>query len=164
MARTTNKISAGLLMYRVRNGALEIFLAHPGGPFFKKKDEGVWTVPKGEIEPDEEPLAAAIREFREETGIIARGPYTELTPIKQKSGKRVCAWAFEGDTDPEAIVSNTFTMEWPPRSGRQQEFPEVDRADFFRVEEAKRKIIPAQADLICELERLILDGRINEEF
>src|SRR6476646_3631687 len=124
-----SRISAGLLMHRVQNGQPQILLAHPGGPFFKNKDDGAWTIPKGEIEPGEDLLEAAKREFKEETGVTPTGPFIALTPIKQKGGKIVHAWACKGDCDPSAIVSNTFTTEWPPKSGRQMEFPEID---FFR--------------------------------
>jgi len=123
--------SAGLLMYRHRGGILQVFLVHPGGPYWAKKDLGSWSIPKGEFTPDEDPLEAAKREFEEETGFSASGPFSPLTPIKQPSGKIVQAWAFEGDGDPSAIKSNTFSMEWPPRSGKYQEFPEVDRAGWF---------------------------------
>jgi predicted NUDIX family NTP pyrophosphohydrolase len=145
------KVSAGLLMYRVREGQLEFLLAHPGGPFWKDRDLGAWTIPKGEIQPKEEPLAAARREFEEEVGIKAEGNFITLTPIVQKSGKRVHAWAFEGDCDPTQIKSNSFRMEWPPKSGRFQACPEVDRACFFRMPEARRKINSAQVALLEEL-------------
>src|SRR6186997_2435047 len=118
------RVSAGLLMYRNCDGMLQVLLAHPGGPLFKNKDQGVWTIPKGEIEPGEDLLEAARREFEEETGVTPTGPFTALTPIQQKGGKIVHAWAFKGDCDPRAIVSNTFTLEWPPHSGRQMGFPE----------------------------------------
>jgi predicted NUDIX family NTP pyrophosphohydrolase len=149
------RISAGLLMYRVREKELQVLLAHPGGPFFKNKDDGAWTIPKGEIEPGEELFEAAKREFQEETGVVPVGSFLPLTPIKQKGGKIVHAWAFEGDCDPNAIVSNTFTMEWPPKSGRQMAFPEMDRAAFFSVPEAKQKIKDAQQALIDELQQAI---------
>lgn len=149
------KISAGLLMYRMRGGVLEFLLAHPGGPFWKHKDAGAWTIPKGELHPGEHTLAAARREFEEEIGVKPTGEFIELTPIKQKSGKRVHAWAFEGDCDTACIRSNTYEMEWPPRSGRFQKCPEIDRACFFRVSEAKQKINPAQAALLEELLRKV---------
>ena len=152
------QISAGLLLYRIRNGALEFLLVHPGGPFWKNKDAGAWTIPKGEIADNEEPLAAAIREFEEELGFKPSGPFIELTSIKQKAGKVVRAWAFEGDCDPSQIKSNTFSMEWPPRSGKQEEFPEVDRAKFFGLEEAKTKINPGQIPLLEELQRRVGNG------
>ena len=142
-------------MYRMKDGKLQVLLAHPGGPLFKNKDDDSWTIPKGEVEPDEDLLETAKREFEEETGITPKGPFVALTPIKQKGGKIVHAWAFEGDCDPKAIVSNTFTMEWPPKSGRQMEFPEIDRAEFFDVAAAKRKIKGAQAALIEEFERVL---------
>lgn len=147
--------SAGLLMYRIRDGRLQVLLAHPGGPFFQNKDDGVWSIPKGEIEPDENLLDAAQREFAEETGIAPHGPYHELTPVRQKGGKLVHAWAFEHDRQPPQVHSNTFTMEWPPHSGRRGEFPEVDRTEFFDSDEARRKINAGQAPLIDELERLL---------
>lgn len=147
------KVSAGLLMYRVREGELEFLLAHPGGPFWKKRDAGAWTIPKGEIEPGEEPLAAARREFREELGFEPHGRFDELAPIRQRSGKVVHAWAFEGDCDPTRIHSNSYRMEWPPKSGRFQSCPEVDRAAFFRLNEAKKKINAAQIPFLEELKR-----------
>jgi len=145
------KRSAGLLMYRRSGGHLEVLLVHPGGPYWMKKDLGAWTIPKGEYEVGEEPLAAAVREFQEETGLLPSGPFRPLTPIRQRGGKIVDAWAFEGDGDAAALTSNTFSLEWPRGSGRVQEFPEVDRAGWFRVEEAKRKILPSQAGLLDEL-------------
>jgi predicted NUDIX family NTP pyrophosphohydrolase len=150
-----SRVSAGLLMYRRDGGGLQILLVHPGGPFFRNKDEGAWSIPKGEVEPGEDPLAAAVREFAEETGVEPTGPPFALTPVKQKGGKVVHAWAVEGDCDPAAIRCNTFAIEWPPRSGRQAEFPEVDRAGFFGPEEAKRKINAGQSPLIDELERIL---------
>lgn len=150
------KTSAGILLYRLAEGRLEVLLVHPGGPLYRNRDDGVWTLPKGEIDHDgEEPLEVAVREFSEETGGTAPPPYRALTPIVQKSGKRVFAWASEGDFDPARLVSNTFTMEWPPRSGRMAEFPEVDRAAWFGIPEARRKILPAQAPLLDELEELL---------
>lgn len=145
------RISAGLLMYRIRESALQVLLAHPGGPLFKNKDDDAWSIPKGEIEPGENLLAAAQREFEEETGVKPNGPFIALAPIKQKGGKIVHAWAFEGDCDPQAIRSNLFTMEWPPRSGQQAEFPEIDRAEFFGLATAQQKIKAAQWALIEEL-------------
>jgi predicted NUDIX family NTP pyrophosphohydrolase len=150
------RISAGLLMYRIQDGTLQVLLVHPGGPWFQNRDDGVWTIPKGEIEPGEEMFEAAKREFEEETGITPTGPFLEMTPIKQKGGKIVHAWACRGDCDPSAIVSNTFTMEWPPKSGRSLKFPEVDRADFFDVGVARRKINPAQVGLVDECEQIAL--------
>ena len=141
-------------MYRIQDGKLQVLLVHPGGPLFKNKDEDTWTIPKGELDPGEDMLEAAKREFEEETGIKPNGPFTALTPIKQKGGKIVHAWAFQGDCDPAKIVSNTFTMEWPPKSGQQTEFPEIDRADFFDVATARLKIKAAQMLLVEECEKI----------
>jgi predicted NUDIX family NTP pyrophosphohydrolase len=138
-------------MYRRSGGHLEVLLVHPGGPFWMKKDLGAWSIPKGEYSADEEPLAAATREFQEETGLVASAPFRPLTPIKQPGGKIVHAWAFEGDCDAEALKSNNFSLEWPRGSGRMQEFPEVDRASWFRIEDARRKILPGQAGFLDEL-------------
>ena len=150
-----HRVSAGLLMYRFQNGQLQVLLAHPGGPFFANRDEGAWSIPKGEPEPDEDFLEAAQREFKEEVGVAPAGPFIALTPIIQKGGKIVHAWAFEGDCNPSACVSNMFSMEWPPRSGRVMKFPESDRADFFDVDKAKRKIKDRQVPLIDELETIL---------
>jgi predicted NUDIX family NTP pyrophosphohydrolase len=149
------KRSAGILLYRVRAGVLEVLLAHPGGPFWAKKDAGAWTIPKGEIGDDEEAQSAALREFTEETGLEVAGDLIPLTPIRQRAGKVVAAWAAAGDCDPARIRSNTFSMEWPPRSGKQRDFPEIDRAAWFALEEARARILPAQAALLDELERLV---------
>lgn len=148
------RLSAGLVMYRIKDGKLQVLLAHPGGPFFRKKDDGAWSIPKGEPEADEDLLAAARREFEEETGVVPRGPFAPLSPIKQQGGKIVHAWAFQGDCDPATVRSNTFTMEWPPKSGRQAEFPEVDRAEFFDLATARKKIKDAQTPLLDEVESL----------
>jgi len=145
------KKSAGLVMYRIRGGALEVLLVHLGGPFWAKKDAGAWFIPKGEIEPGEDELAAAQREFEEETGFKPSRPFIALGSVKQKGGKVVTAWAFEGDCDSAALKSNTFKMEWPPRSGKQREFPEVDRAAFFTIEAAREKIHPAEFELLGRL-------------
>jgi predicted NUDIX family NTP pyrophosphohydrolase len=149
------KRSAGLLMYRFRDGVLEVFLVHPGGPFGAKKDLGAWSIPKGEYPPEEDALAAAQREFAEETGCAIRGDLLPLTPLKQPSGKLIAAWAFQGDCDPGAIRSNTFSLEWPPGSGRQVEFPEVDRAGWFTLDEAKAKIIRGQVGFLEELQLIL---------
>lgn len=149
------KKSAGILLYRLRNNEPEIFLVHPGGPFWRNKDEGAWTIPKGEFEDDEDPLSAARREFWEETGQSIDGDFTELQPIKQKGGKVVYAWALEGDIDAASIKSNIFTIEWPPRSGRMADFAEVDKADWFDVETALKKINQAQIGLIEQLVDLL---------
>jgi len=147
------KISAGILMFRKRDGQLQVFLVHPGGPLWTKKDIGAWSIPKGEIDPGEDPLSAAQREFEEETGLKISGRFIPLSSVKLKSGKVVQAWAGEGECDPETIKSNTFPIEWPPRSGRKQEFPEIDRAAWFGIGEAKEKINKGQVPLIEELER-----------
>jgi len=148
--------SAGILLYRNINGQIEFFLVHPGGPFFKNKDEGYWSIPKGEFLPDENPLAAAQREFEEETGRpIKAEKFIELSPIKQKSGKIVHAWGAEGELDADTITSNTFEIEWPPHSGKMSSFPEIDRAGWFDIENARLKINAAQAALIDELLSLI---------
>ena len=149
------KTSAGILMYRLRLGKPQVLLVHPGGPFWRNKDEGAWSIPKGEVAEGEDLLAAARREFAEELGHTPSGTFVPLTPIKQKSGKVVHAWAVAGDLDTVSIKSNTFTMEWPPGSKKQAEFPEVDRAEFFDLEVAKKKINAAQAALLVELQRLL---------
>src|SRR3954447_11558380 len=148
-------VSAGLLMHRMVDGALQVLLVHPGGPFFRKKDEGAWSIPKGEVGPGEDLLETARREFAEEIGVTPTGQFVALTPVKQKGGKIVHAWAFEGDCDPGAIVSNTFTMEWPPRSGKQAIFPEIDRAGFFDLASARRKINVGQIPLLDEIEERV---------
>jgi len=151
------KQSAGILLYRYKSNQLQVFLVHPGGPFFKNKDDGVWSIPKGEFLENEEALVAAKREFLEETGqAINDGEFIELSPVQLKSGKIVHAWAIEGDIDHEVILSNNFEMEWPPKSGKMGSFPEVDRAAWFDPETAKVKINPAQAKLIEELETVLL--------
>ncbi len=154
------KQSAGLLMYRIvppeggkrQGGELQVLLVHPGGPFWVHRDEGAWSIPKGELEAGEEPLDAALREFQEETGVAPGGPYLELPTVEQKNRKLVHAWAFEGDCDPARIRSNTFRLELPRGSGKMVEFPEIDRAEFFSPGDARRKINPAQAALVDALE------------
>ncbi len=145
------KNSAGLLLYRFCNGHPEVFLVHPGGPYWAKKDLGAWSIPKGEYSEEEDPLAAARREFFEETGLEATGGFRELAELRQPGGKRIMAWAFQGDCDAGTVRSNTFTMEWPPGSGRQAEFPEIDRAEWFGVEIAREKILKGQVGFIDEL-------------
>ncbi|HEX7069152.1 MAG TPA: NUDIX domain-containing protein [Rhodothermales bacterium] len=145
------KRSAGILLYRRTAGRLEVLLVHPGGPFWRNRDEGAWTIPKGEYGDDEDPLDAARREFEEELGSEPQGTAVPLRPIRQKGGKEVSAWAMEGDLDAAAIRSNEFDLEWPPKSGRMQRFPEVDRAEWFDVETARSRINPAQVALIDEL-------------
>ncbi len=148
-----SNVSAGLLLFRRRSGQIEVFLAHPGGPFWAKKDAGAWTIPKGLAESDEDLLAAACREFKEETGIEPHGPWLPLGSVRLKSGKQVHAWAWEGDADASAIVSNTTQIEWPRGSGRLQTIPEVDRCEWFDLATARTKINPAQspANFVCGL-------------
>lgn len=145
------KKSAGILLYRFRNNLAEVLLVHPGGPFWAKKDEGAWSIPKGEFEDDEDPLDAAKREMDEETGIKVSGEFIELTPVRQKSGKWVYAWALQKDIDPEFITSNSFEIEWPPKSGKKKSFPEIDKAAWLNMDEAKKKIIEGQSPLLSEL-------------
>jgi predicted NUDIX family NTP pyrophosphohydrolase len=155
-----SRTSAGILLYRRRDGRLELLLAHPGGPFFVKRDEGYWTIPKGEVDPDEELLAVARREFEEETGHPApAADLLSLGSIVQKGGKVVHAWAGEGDLDPSAARSNTFEMEWPPGSGRRQSFPEIDRVAWFEPTEARRRVKATQIPLIDRLEEALAGDR-----
>ena len=147
--------SAGILVYRFENNVLKVFLVHPGGPFWKNKDAGAWTIPKGEFAEDESPLEAAVREVKEETGHVISGNFIELGSIRQKNGKRVFAWAIEGDLDANNITSNHFEIEWPPRSGKKASFPEVDRAAWFSLADAKEKILPSQWPLLEELRSLL---------
>jgi predicted NUDIX family NTP pyrophosphohydrolase len=142
------KASAGLLLYRHAAAGVEFMLVHPGGPYWARKDAGAWSIPKGEIEPGEEPLAAARREFEEETGASVDGDFLPLQPVKLRSGKVIHAWAVQAEFDPAALRSNLFSMEWPPRSGEQREFPEADRAAWFGIDKARIKIHPGQAPLI----------------
>src|SRR3984957_3264815 len=142
--RHMRKLSAGLLMFRRRKPDVEFLLVHPGGPFWRKKDLGDWSIPNDEYTQDEKPLEAAKREFEEETGMVPSGDFIALGEIKQPSGKLVTAWAFEGDCSPSEIRSNTFSMEWPPKSGKMQEFPEVDRADWFSLRAARKRIFKGQ--------------------
>ncbi len=151
-AKRTRTISAGLLAFRRRHG-LEVLLAHPGGPFWSKKDDGVWTIPKGLAAPGENLLAAAEREFTEETNLSAGGPFIALAPVKQKGGKIVHAWAFEADFDLAGFASNTFDIEWPPKSGRRQSFPEIDRVAYLALSIAATKILSYQLPLLRELEQ-----------
>jgi len=148
------KTSAGILLYRIKDHVTEFFLVHPGGPFWKNRDDGAWSIPKGEF-TGEEPLDAAIREFKEETGHTPKGPFITLAPIQQKGGKLVHAFACEGNIDPQSIRSNTFQIEWPYRSGKWQSFPEVDKAGWFQLPEAARLINPSQLKLLEELVALL---------
>jgi predicted NUDIX family NTP pyrophosphohydrolase len=149
------KVSAGILLYRRREAGVEVLLVHPGGPFWAKKDDGSWSIPKGEYVAGDDPLSAAKREFEEETGAamdaVSRGDFLPLTPIKQAGGKIVTAWSVEGDFDPTLLRSNVFELEWPPKSGRKKEFPEVDRAAWFSPDDARRKLLTSQAPLLDEL-------------
>lgn len=146
------KKSAGLLLFRETSDHLEVFLVHPGGPFWAKKDDGAWSIPKGEFSEDEDPLGAAKREFEEETGFTVVGELIPLESLRQPSRKIVYAWAMRGDLDPAAIKSNTFSMEWPPKSGQQQEFTEIDRAAWFNMAAARRKILKGQTGFLSQLE------------
>ncbi len=148
------EISAGILPFR-RRGALEVLLAHPGGPYWAKKDAGAWTIPKGLADPGEDLLATAQREFTEETGFVAREPLIPLAPVKQKSGKTVHGFACEGDFDPAALVCNTFEIEWPPKSRKRKSFPEIDRVAWFGLAEAREKILTYQRPFLDELEALL---------
>jgi predicted NUDIX family NTP pyrophosphohydrolase len=157
------RVSAGLIMYRLKNGALQVFLAHPGGPLYAHKDDGHWSIPKGEPPEGEALFDAAKREFEEETGLKPQGPFAELGSIRQKGGKIVHAWAFEGDCDDsQPICSNLFEMEWPPRSGRSQSFPEVDRAQFFPLPEAKQKLRDSQWPLVERLAAILGSSAKND--
>lgn len=150
------RLSAGILLYRRKGAGIEVFLVHPGGPFWKNKDAGAWSIPKGQYEEGEEALAAAIREFCEETGFTLGGvEFHSLGEVKQNSGKVVSAWAVEKDVDAEKIQSNLFPMEWPPKSGKMQEFPEVDRAGWFSLDAAREKLLAGQRELLGRLERLL---------
>ncbi|MFC4212788.1 NUDIX domain-containing protein [Pedobacter lithocola] len=149
------KISAGLMLFRNSGNGLEFFLVHPGGPFFAKKDEGWWTIPKGELLENEEPLAAAIREFAEETGFRPSGEYIVLNPVTQKGGKKVLCWAIDFDVDASKFVSNTFEIEWPPRSGKMKVYPEVDKANWFSYEEASRLINERQIAFLNQIKTIV---------
>jgi predicted NUDIX family NTP pyrophosphohydrolase len=147
--------SAGILLYRRRGVLLEVFLVHPGGPYWARKDNGAWSIPKGEYAPDEDALAAAQREFTEETGFLVSGPFKPLTPVKQSGGKVISAWAAAGDLDPAQLQSNSFALEWPPKSGTIREYPEVDRGAWFPIAEARIKLIPAQRALLEQVTELV---------
>ena len=157
------KESAGLLMFRRCAGALEVLLAHPGGPFWRGRDQGAWTIPKGGLNPGESALEAAVREFAEETGFEPCGPYVELGQVVQRSGKIVYAWAFEGDCDPSQVKSVTTTVEWPPRSGKRIEIPEIDRLKFFSIAEGREMINVAQAELLERLMAVVPPARDDKD-
>ena len=150
--------SAGLLMYRRRGDALEVLLVHPGGPLWARKDLGAWSIPKGEYEAGEDPLAAARREFEEETGFTAAGEFLQLSELRLPGRKVISAWAIEGDCDPSLIRSNNFSLEWPPKSGKIREFPEVDRAEWFSIEAARSKLLRGQSGLLNELIRMFSEA------
>jgi predicted NUDIX family NTP pyrophosphohydrolase len=154
------KVSAGILLYRRPPGGVELLLVHPGGPFWAKKDAGAWSIPKGEPAPGEDLLEGARREFREETGLALEGRFAPLPPVRQAGGKVVHAWAVEGDCDAAAVRSNSFRLEWPPRSGRMQDFPEIDRAQWFDLAAARGKLNRGQRPLLDGLERLLGEGRL----
>lgn len=155
------KTSAGILLYRRQGNELEVLLVHPGGPFWTKKDLGAWSLAKGEYQEGEDPLSAALREFSEETGHRPTGPFLPLGERKQPSGKRILAWAVEGDWDPASLVSNTFNMEWPKGSGRIREFPEIDRAAWFDMAEAQRRILSEQRGFLDELHQKLMGGKLQ---
>jgi predicted NUDIX family NTP pyrophosphohydrolase len=157
-----HKESAGLLLFRRQTGGLEVLLAHPGGPYWAHRDDGAWTIPKGGIHPGEDPLQTAIREFIEETSFEPVGPFLPLGQITQRSGKLVHAWAFEGDCDPSRVASVLTTTEWPPRTGRTIEIPEIDRVAFFRPAAARRALNVAQVELIDRLEKLLRFGDFSK--
>ena len=153
-----SNVSAGLLLYRRRQSELQVFLAHPGGPFWRERDTGAWSIPKGVVDEGEELLDAARREFEEETGILPEGPFLPLGSVRQKAGKVVHAWAWEGDADPARVVSNTTSSEWPPGSGRRITYPEVDRCAWFDAEAARTYMNPAQAELVTLLQERLQAG------
>jgi predicted NUDIX family NTP pyrophosphohydrolase len=146
--------AAGVLLYRIRNNRTEVLLIHPGGPFYRKREEGIWSIPKGLMDAGEEPLNAAIREFMEETGMTPKGPFVMLPEVRYGSGKRLTAFASEGDFDPANLISNTFSLEWPPKSGKFVDFPEADRAGWFDLKEAAVRILPAQLILLNAVEEI----------
>ena len=155
--------SAGVLLYRRRGAAIEVLLVHPGGPFWARKDDGAWSIPKGEFEGDETPIDAARREFAEETGIALTAPLHPLTPISQSRAKTVHAFAAEANIDVTRIASSTFTLEWPPRSGRMQSFPEIDRAAWFPLDEARTKVVAGQRPLLDALRERLSSGSLGSE-
>ena len=150
--------------YRVRDGDIELFLVHPGGPYWSNQDDGAWSIPKGEFEEGDDPLAAARREFREETGFEVSGPFHALSPLKQPSGKVIHAWAVEGEINPGRVASNSFSMEWPPHSGKQQDFPEVDKAAWFSLAIAQKKLVPGQRGFLDQLQQLVKDSSVRQAY
>ncbi len=152
------KLSAGVLLYRVRRGEVEVFLVHPGGPYWARKDDGAWSIPKGEYDEGDDPFATAKREFCEETGSEVAGSFRALSPLAQPSGKVVSAWAVEGDLDAATVKSNTFSLEWPPHSGKRQEFPEVDRGEWFDMLTARTKLQSGQRGFLDQLQQLLKDS------
>jgi len=162
IARMTARTSAGVLLYRAREGTVHVLLVHPGGPFWARKDEGAWSIPKGEFDATEPASAAARREFAEETGVTLKGELVALAPVRQPSGKVIHPFAVAGDLDPASIASNTFELEWPPRSRRMQSFPEIDRAAWFTLEEARRKIIKGQRPILDDFVARLKAGRERE--
>jgi predicted NUDIX family NTP pyrophosphohydrolase len=157
------KLSAGILLYRRRENSVEVFLVHPGGPYWAGKDDGVWSIPKGLCDEGEDALATAQREFQEETGSPVTGSFHPLTPLSQSSGKVVMAWALEGDLDPATVRSNSFPLEWPPHSGTQQDFPEVDRGGWFDLPTAHVKLLPGQRGFLDQLRHLLKEKGINSD-
>jgi predicted NUDIX family NTP pyrophosphohydrolase len=151
------KQSAGILLYRLQQTQLQVLLVYPGGPYFSGKDAGNWTIPKGEFTNEEEPLAAAVREMEEETGYLPEGDFIELSPIQQKSGKKVYCWAVKGDLDPDTILSNSFEIEWPPKSGKRKTYPEIDKAEWLSMKDARLKINERQVPLLEELAERLKD-------
>ena len=149
------RITAGVLVYRRSAGVLEVFLVHPGGPFWAKRDRGAWSIPKGEVGEGEDMLQTAKREFREETGLPIDGDFIALTPLRQSGGKVVHAWAVQGEIDASRVKSNKFSLEWPPKSGAQHQFPEIDKAEWFAIPEARERLLPGQHGFLAELERKV---------
>jgi predicted NUDIX family NTP pyrophosphohydrolase len=149
------KQSAGLMVYRGSRGSIEVLLVHPGGPFWANKDDAAWSIPKGELKEGEDPLEGAKREFQEETSLTAEGKFQPVNPVRQKGGKIVHAWAIRSDFDAATVKSNTFSLKWPPASGMVRQFPEIDRAEWFPIRIAKRKILKGQLDLLAQLEKLL---------
>ncbi len=156
------KLSAGILLYRQREGNVQVFLVHPGGPFWVGKDDGAWSIPKGEYSDGDDPLATAKREFFEETGFEVTGTCYALLPLKQPSGKVVSAWAIKGDLDAAGMKSNTFSLEWPPRSGKMQEFPEIDRGGWFDLSTARTKLLPGQRGFLDQLQKFLAENQSEQ--